>query len=137
MRKILGGNMKITSINNQNAFRGLWGESIIINERKQAGKNLVFANYETKIYYPFGDESIEDVNTVMRKNTTYKRVVENGLDTLSISQTGVDVSVKQRLLFSAKQWINYINNKLSLSNVERQLIEQNLRRLKLEKYIRV
>jgi hypothetical protein len=98
---------------------------------------MVLANYETRLYYPFGDESIEDVNKIMKNNTTYKRIIENDSDILSIKQSGTDISVKQPLLFSAKQWFQYISNKLALGSVECRLIEENLRRLHLEKYIRV
>ena len=89
-----------------------------------------------KIYYPFGDESLENVNSVMKENTTYKRIIENGADSLYISQTGIDVRVKQPLLFCTKQWINYITNKLSIGSPEYILIEQNLKKLHLEKYLR-
>ena len=127
--------MKITSINNQNNFRGLWGESIKTQEHKNLGSKMINSDYETKIYYPFGDESIEDVNNIMKKNITYKRTIENYADTLSISQTGIDVSVKQRLLFSAKQCMKYMTNKLAIGSIEHRLIEQNLRSLHLEKYL--
>ena len=128
--------MKITSINNQNSFKGLWGETVKTNEQRKLDKKIIFADYETKHYYPFGDESIEDVNKVLKENSTYKRTIKSELDSISITQTGTDVSVKQSLLFSAKQWIKYLNNKLSLSNVECKLIEQNLRKLHLEKYLK-
>ena len=110
--------MKITSINNQNTFKGLWGESIKTNEQKQNGKNLILANYETRVYYPFGDESIEDANKVLRENSTYKKIAEQNADTLCIKEIGTDVSIKSRLFFTAKQWMNYINNKFALSNIE-------------------
>ena len=129
--------MKITSIDNQRSFKGLWGETIKTNEQKLQGNKMVLANYETRLYYPFGDESIEDVNKIMKKNTTYKRIIENESDILSITQTGTDISVKQPLLFSAKQWLQYISNKLAIGSIECRLIEENLRRLHLEKYIRV
>ena len=129
--------MKITSIDNQRSFKGLWGETIKTNEQKLQGNKMVLANYETRLYYPFGDESIEDVNKIMKNNTTYKRIIENDSDILSIKQSGTDISVKQPLLFSAKQWFQYISNKLALGSVECRLIEENLRRLHLEKYIRV
>lgn len=128
--------MKITSINNQNTFKGLWGESIKTNEQKQNGKNLILANYETRVYYPFGDESIEDANKVLRENSTYKKIAEQNADTLCIKEIGTDVSIKSRLFFTAKQWMNYINNKFALSNIELELIEQNLKKLKLEKYMK-
>ena len=127
--------MKITSINNQNSFKGLWGDSIVTNEKKHLDKKMIHADYETKIYYPFGDEAWEEVNNVMKQNTTYRRTITNNGDLLYVSQTGTDVSVKQPLLFGAKQWINYITNKLALTKQECQLIEQNLKRLNLEKYI--
>ena len=129
--------MKITSINNQNGFKGLWGDSIVTNEKKHLDKQIINANYETKIYYPFGDEAWEEVNNVMKQNTTYRRTITNNGDLLHVSQTGIDVSVKQPLLFGTKQWISYITNKLTLTKQECQLIEQNLKRLHLEKYIRM
>ena len=129
--------MKIASIDNQRSFKGLWGETIKTNEQKLHGNKMVLANYETRLYYPFGDESIEDVNKIMKNNTTYKRIIENDSDILSIKQSGTDINVKQPLLFSAKQWFQYISNKLELGSVECRLIEENLRRLHLEKYIRV
>ena len=129
--------MKITSINNQNTFKGLWGETIKTNEHKNLGAKEFFANYETKIYYPFGDESIETVNNVMKENTTYKKFTNNNFDKLSIYETGTDVSVKNPLLFSGKQWLKYLSNKLAIGSIERCLIEENLKRLHLEKYIKI
>jgi hypothetical protein len=129
--------MKITSINNQNGFKGLWGDPIVTNEKKHLDKKMIHSDYETKIYYPFGDEAWEEVNNVMKQNITYRRTITNNGDLLYVSQTGTDVSVKQPLLFGAKQWINYITNKLTLTKQECQLIEQNLKKLHLEKYIRV
>ena len=70
--------MRITKINIQQNFKGLWGDTIKINERKNSQKGLVISNYETKIYYPFGDESIENVNNILKENSTYKKILGDG-----------------------------------------------------------
>ena len=128
--------MRVTAINYQNNFKGLWGETIKTNGKSQSDSKLIFSNYETKIYYPFGDESIEDVNKVLRSNSTYQKLTENKSDNIYIKEIGTDISIKERLYFSAKQWLKYISNKLAVGSAEHSLIEQNLRNLHLEKYIR-
>ncbi len=129
--------MRVTAINYQNNFKGLWGETIKTKERRQSDSKLILSNYETKIYYPFGDESIEDVNRVLRTNSTYQKLTENRSDNMYIKEIGTDISIKERLYFSAKQWLKYISNKLAVGSAEYNLIEQNLKNLHLEKYIRV
>ena len=123
--------MRITKINIQQNFKGLWGDTIKINERKNSQKGLVISDYETKIYYPFGDESIENANNILKENSTYKKILGDGFT----KEIGTDISIKNRLYFTAKQWLKYINNKMEAGSIERRMIEQNLRKLHLEKYL--
>ena len=123
--------MRITSIDNTQNFKGLWGDTIKVNGRKNNYSGLVISDYETKNYYPFGDESIECANNVLKTNSTYKKILENGYT----KEVGTDISIKNRLFFTAKQWMKYIGNKMDVGSVERRMIEHNLKKLHLERYL--
>ena len=43
-------------------------------------------------------------------------------------EVGTDISIKNRLFFTAKQWMKYIGNKMDVGSVERRMIEQNLKK---------
>ena len=75
--------------------------------------------------------SIENVNNILKENSTYKKILGDGFT----KEIGTDISIKNRLYFTAKQWLKYINNKMEAGSIERRMIEQNLRKLHLEKYL--
>ena len=130
--------MQIRAINYTNSFKGLWGDTIKYNDRKQSLVGLEIFDYETKKYYPFGDESIEAIANIQKNNSTYnltRNTLNNGA--YVARHTGTNISIKQPLLFSAKQWFLYISNKLALGEHEIKLIENNLKNLHLEKYLKV
>ena len=79
------------------------------------------------------------LHDIMKENTTFKITrQEEGLDEFLYCKKfeGTDVRVKPSLLFTTKQWINYITNKLVSGSVECNFIEQNLKNLHLERYLR-
>lgn len=128
--------MRIATLNSINT-RGLWGETLLVNNMSNSNSRVVISNYETKHYYPFGDESLEEVNNVLKENSTYKTLKEESSDVLFIKEVGTNISIKQPLLFSAKQWMKYIANKLAIGGPEYRLIEQNLKSLHLERYLHI
>ena len=132
--------MKITKIDNVNTFKGLWGETIKIKESKQSILGLDVSDYETRLYHPFGDESIEDLSMVQKNNSTFKTQVSdtfNGKNSCVKKRTGTNISIQPSLLFSAKQWLLYATNKLALKEHEIRLIENNLKILHLERYLKI
>lgn len=53
--------------NNTQAFKGLWGKTSVINDQEPA--MCVFKNQETCYYYPFEDESNEEIRKVVERNS--------------------------------------------------------------------
>ncbi len=134
--------MRVTAINSQNnrlSYKGLWGDTITRQEELLSKRGIDIYNCETKEYFPFCEESLQSVNDLMKANTTYRVIEENESgDKFSRCRKheGTDIRVHGTLLFTTKQWINYITNKIVSGSVECNLIENNLRKLHLERYLR-
>lgn len=130
--------MKITAVgqNNYNrAFKGLWGETIPKKGYSENSWHSDIYDYETKEYHPFADENIEALSNVQKKNSTYK-TCENPEKKNCFIHTGTNICIKAKLLFTAKQWQNYISHKMAASCPEFKFIEKNLKSLHLERYLR-
>lgn len=55
-------------INNNQAFKGLWGKtSHVIDEDKGMG---AFINRETRYYHPFSDESRDEISSQINRNSS-------------------------------------------------------------------
>ena len=140
--------MKINAVQNlqqnyyqkgTNSFKGLWGNSYKRNEKIYSDTDLEIYDYEKKEYFPFSDESLQSVSNLLKENTTYQKIYVDKLakeDCMCTIYKGVDISVKQPLLFSANQWKEYITNKLPTDSIDFRFIEQNLRKIHLERYLK-
>ena len=134
--------MKVTTIglqNNSLSYKGLWGDTIKRKEQVVKKQRLDIYDCETKVYFPFAEESLQSVHNIMKENTTFKvSELVSTSDKFSYCRKyeGTDVRVNSGLLFTTKQWINYITNKLITGSVECNLIERNLKSLHLERYLR-
>ena len=138
--------MKVSAVNSQNnrkysniRFSGLWGDTIKRNGQVLDKQKLEIYDFETKEYFPFAEESLQTVHNIMKENTTFK-ILEEEISSDEFCRCrkfeGTDIRVKSGLLFTTKQWINYITNKLITGSVECNLIERNLKNLHLERYLR-
>lgn len=54
--------------NNTQAFKGLWGKTSMINDIEPA--MCIFKNQTTYYYYPFLDETDEEINKVVKENSS-------------------------------------------------------------------
>lgn len=129
--------MKIiaTNVNHYNNFRGLWGDIIPQKGYSENKWSSHIYDYETKEYHPFADENFEALSNVQKKNSTYKTMLNKEIENCYI-HTGTNISIKANLLFTAKQWLNYISHKIAVGSPEFKVIEDNLRNLHLERYLR-
>lgn len=67
--------MRITALNqthnlkqnNVQSFKGLWGRTTVTNDQEPA--MCIFKNLETTYYYPFSDETEDDIAEVISHNT--------------------------------------------------------------------
>ena len=128
--------MKITPIIYNKSFQGLWGGTVT---RKESIKNKFsydIYDYETKEYYPFADEKLEALSDVLKKNSTYKTESSDEIENCLV-HTGTNIHIKTSLLFTTKQWMDYISKKMIAGCPEFNLIEKNLKKLALDKYLRV
>lgn len=121
--------------NNAIKFQGLWGNTLKVNNQTKNTYCKHIYNYETKEYHPFADECLEDLSNIQKKNSTYK-TISNEFDNNCVIHSGTNILIKPYLLFTTKQWIAYISNKLIKESPEVKLIEKNLKQLHLERYLR-
>lgn len=139
--------MKIRAINTisrsyqtkQTNFSGLWGDTIKLKEQLTSKRQTDIYDCEIKQYYPFAEEPLQKVHDIMKKNTTYRTFesMNSALEKLPCYvHTGTDVRVKKGLLFTTKQWLNYLSKKIEAGTPEFNLIENNLKNLHLERYLR-
>ena len=141
------GKMKINQINSVSAnckprptnFKGLWGETISQNQLQTTATKVDIYDCQTKEYHPFADESIEETYEVLKKNSTYTTSKESYLAELAriwLKHTGTDIRIKEWLHFTAKEWANYLKNSLKNTIYQTKIIENNLKNLHLEHYLR-
>ena len=127
--------MPVAQVNNSKSFKGLWGNTI---PKKEVTKNtfrLDVYDYITREYHPFADESLEALSNVLKKNSTYKTENSKEIENCLV-HTGINICIKSNLLFTTKQWMNYISNKMITGCPEFNFIEKNLKNLHLDKYLR-
>ena len=129
--------MKISPIAQQQnqTFKGLWGETNV--ERYMLDSTYyIYEHRKIKDYYPFLDETKDEVAEVIRKNEYF----EGGLTDL-VDASSCVVNLKESLNFTKKEWEKYLAGKLKgaldiQKRLTAELIENNLRKLKLTKYIK-
>jgi len=128
--------VNIKAINQTNSFKGLWGETKKINKVTQNELHTDIYSYTNKDYYPFADEHLESLNKIIKDFSTYNTTI---LDEKNIYRlhSGTNISVKSFLYFTKKQWLKYIEGRLPIGSVELNFIEKNLKKLHLEKYLKV
>jgi len=128
--KILPINIAKQQITNT-GFKGLWGKTIN-NDRTESEYNISETIYE---YYPFADETKEQIEKVKNENSRYKEdlpgkgLVPNPWPYID----SVIVSVMAALPFTAKEFMNYTLNKLPITKqrlVERYIMKKGLSVLK-------
>ena len=130
--------MKVTTIQgnyHNNSFTGLWGDTKTIKESRKTKWCSDIYDYENKEYHPFADESLEALSNIQKKNSTYKTSKMTDIKDCFV-HTGTNICIKSSLLFTAKQWMNYISHKMAAGCPEFNIIENNLRKLHLERYLR-
>ena len=126
----------VNGIQSQTKFRGLWGDTKTCKGESALSWNSDVYDYVTKEYHPFADESLESLSKIQKQNSTYK-TIGNPERANSRIHVGTNISIKSSLLFTTKQWLNYISYKMSAGCPEFKFIENNLRDLHLERYLRI
>ena len=133
--------MRLLPVNNiktqQTNFKGLWGNTKNIKDFYYSEQYYDDMDYTESEYYPFNDETQEQISDVMKKHHTFKVYQDNtGVnERLScIMHVGNSVKVMPKLAFSAKEWAMYIANQLK-SQYTITRIEANLKRLNLHKHL--
>jgi hypothetical protein len=119
--------MNILPINNVNSqsFKGLWGTTTT-KQSSKSGNNVTEIKYQ---YYPFYDESLEQIQKITETNTSHKESVKDSV----LSITDVVVTVMSALPFTSKEFTKYTMNRLPITKqkvIEKHLIGKGLSILK-------
>jgi hypothetical protein len=131
--------MKINAIKTKLTFQGLWGNTTNKAVKVRSDESLKIYSTEKIEYFPFSNESLEEANKVLKQNTSLDVYRDEKLakeDCICEKYVKKDVCIKQYLLFSSKDWLDYLNKKISNGSYMHSLIENNLKKLHLEKYLR-
>ena len=128
------GRNNLINVQNRTNFKGLWGDTKKINEVSSNELSTDIYNFETKEYFPFADEHIESFRGILKDSTYTVEQIKNK-ENWKI-HTGLNISIKSFLLFSKKQWLDYISYKISKESIDFKFIEKNLKNMHLERYLR-
>ena len=116
--------MKISPINHQQTFKGLWGKTTF-----DSGYDSVYS-WDDVIseYHPFKNEKKSAIDEIVKKHSVYK---QDMADPAVISNPVVQVynrkvEVKERLPFSSKDFVDYTMNRLSKAKSE--IVEQYVKK---------
>ena len=135
--------MKVSGINgiysvnhNSSAFKGLEGYPIV----KPRIIDIDHDYFDRKIpYFPFKDETKEQIEAFVKRNTyeeEYTAVIDyESFETMK-RHDNYYVEVKETLPFDRALWNAYKKNKYKLDVADKTMIEDSLRKLKLDNYIR-
>ena len=107
---------------NFHSFKGLWGKKTY-DSHTESEYYISDTRYE---YYPFSDETEEQIKTVKEKTENYKQSVP-GQGFVADPWPHIDgiiVTVMAALPFTSKEFTDYTMNKLS--DVKRKIIEENI-----------
>lgn len=133
--------MKLLSINNINPqqanFKGLWGDTKHIKDIRFTEQVVDFLDYTESEYYPFSDETREQMTNVKKEHDTYKVYEEKPGKIKSMKNflhTGNRVKIIYVLSFSAKEWAMYLSKQLK-SPLVISRIESSLKQFNLDKYL--
>ena len=122
---------QIAGINSNSSmnFRGLWGEEKVLKEYDST------SGMETtdKFYYPFLDESSDEIKKVQEKYTNHSVNYNGGQYTIDYYDR---CNVKDRLRFTKSEWERYSHNKSSIKKQLKAIIESSLKKLNLKHYIK-
>lgn len=129
--------MKVSPIAQQQnqTFKGLWGNST--EERYMLDSSYYIYEHRTvKDYHPFLDESKKEIENVVRQ----KEFFNGGLVDM-VDATSCQVRVLETLNFTKKEWEKYLAGKLKGAldinkRLTAEMIENNLKKLNLTKYIK-
>jgi hypothetical protein len=111
--------------NTSNSFKGLWGiESNILD----IDDNCVGTETTQKFYYPFVDETSQEIERVSKECTRLYTDTMGGQVSIPVTE---ECSVMSTLPFSEAEWKVYQHNKFSLSKTARNYIEESLKRFNL------
>ena len=119
--------MKISPINQQQTFKGLWGKTTIGD-----GYDSVYSWTDVlSEYYPFSNEKKDSIDEIVRKHSEYKQEMA---DPAVIANPFVQVynravNVKERLPFSSKDFSDYTMNRISKAKAN--IIESFIKKYKL------
>lgn len=131
--------MRIFAISTTPNFNGLWGKSK--NERVSESyfdpsQMLEYGtnhNIVTMPYYPFNDESEEEIKSVIAKNQAYDHYQNDYLDDVSECITEKKVKVMPKLDITIEQYEKYKND--DLLSVEENRVEDILKLNNLKEYL--
>ena len=130
--------LSISNINPQRAnFKGLWGDTKHIKDIRFTEHVVDFLDYTENEYYPFNDETREQMANVKKEHDTYKVYEEKPGKIKSMKNfihTGNYVKIVYELSFSAKEWAMYLSKQLKSPLVVSR-IESSLKQFNLEKYL--
>ena len=126
--------MRIAQINEMNSnsvrnFRGLWGE-----EKRTTNYDNTMG-YETtdRFYYPFLDESSDEIKKVQEKYTKNSVNYNGGQYTIDYFEK---CHVNDKLRFTKSEWEQYSHNKSGINKQLKSIIETSLKILNLKQYIK-
>ena len=125
--------MRIAQINGMNSnssmnFRGLWGkEKVVTNYDETMG-------YETtdRFYYPFMDESADDIKKIQEKYTKNSVNYNGGQYTMDYFER---CHINKKLRFTKSEWEQYSHNKSGIDKLLKSVIETSLKMQNLKQYI--
>lgn len=124
--------MRITPINNTQSFKGLWGQS----KEAISGADDVWLHEKTKFYYPFKDETKEEIKKVKiaHRFTNCELWPDYGH---SFVNNVVKVEAEEPLNFTKQEFQNYKKSKIGAMVPEEvsNPIEKELVKLGLYKYL--
>jgi hypothetical protein len=132
--------MKIYPISlNQQQFRGLWGSE----RQKQVEVPYYSQGLECdlgtdhviieKDYYPFMDETQEEIDEIIKKYNKTERTVGGACDAVEYIRESI-VNIRETIPLTAKRYRDYIERKL-LSRSEMR-VEDKLKRAGLQRFLR-
>ena len=126
--------MKITPIKSfnsnltqMNSFKGLWGKE----SHEYVDDYYEMSDYYDYEYYPFADETQEDIEKVKKNHQYYKSEVSKLVAEPINHVYSIVVTVMSALPFTSKDFNDYLNNKIS--DLKKRVIEQNI----FEKNLRI
>ena len=133
--------MRLLSISNinpqQTKFKGLWGDTKHIKDIRFTEHVVDFLDYTESEYYPFNDETREQMTNVKKEHDTYKICEEKPGKIKSMKNfihTGNYVKIVYELSFSAKEWAMYLSKQLKSPTIMSR-IESSLKQFNLDKYL--